>query len=125
MNKILIVILSDPKSGTEESTARAFNALTTAYDLKERKEDVRIVFQGTGTRWPSVLYDPNHRLHELFELVTDRVDGACGSCADVFGAANEVKDAGHKLIRELKVPGTDGVTSLGKYLKDGYQIITF
>ena len=43
--KTAIIILSDPKSGSEESLGRLFNALATAYDYKQAGEDVIIQFQ--------------------------------------------------------------------------------
>jgi hypothetical protein len=43
-----IVILSDPHSGGEEALGRVFNALAAAYDLKQKQQDVEILFQGTG-----------------------------------------------------------------------------
>ncbi len=125
MQKTLIVVFSDPKSGSEESLGRAFNALTTAYDLKERKQDVRVLFQGTGTRWVSEIANPQHLLHGLYQAVHDKIEGACGGCADVFGATEAVKEVGLPLLRDLKVPGTNGVTSLGQFVKDGYTIVTF
>lgn len=49
--KTAIVVLSDPKNGTEESAGRAFNALSAAYDLKNHGEEVTVLFQSAGTRW--------------------------------------------------------------------------
>ena len=125
MQKTLIVVFSDPKSLSEEALGRAFNALTTAYDLKERKQDVRVLFQGTGTRWVAEIANPTHLLHGLYQAVQDKIEGVCGGCADVFGATEGVKEIGLPLLRNLKVPGTDGVTSLGQFIKDGYTIVTF
>lgn len=123
--KSMIIIFSDPKSGGEEAFGRMFNALTTAYDLKERKQDVKVLFQGTGTRWVSELANPEHLLHGLYTAVSDKVEGACGGCSDVFGATSQVEKAGLPLLRSLKIPGTNGVTSLGHYIEDGYKILTF
>jgi len=36
--KTAIVIVSDPKSGSDESFGRAFNALAAAYDIKNAGE---------------------------------------------------------------------------------------
>ncbi len=111
MSKKLVVILSDPKSASEESVGRVFNAMAFAYDMKERKQDVKIVFQGTGTRWIAELENPKHMLHALYNAIEDKIDGACGGCADVFGAAKQVEQAERPLLRELKIPGTTGLTS--------------
>ena len=49
--KATVIIMSDPKNGSEESLGRVFNGLAAAYDFKEAGDDVSVVFQGTGTRW--------------------------------------------------------------------------
>jgi len=41
----MVVVLSDPKSGTEDALGRLFNALASAYDFKH-SDDVTILFQG-------------------------------------------------------------------------------
>ena len=47
--KATIVVLSDPKSGSqEEALGRVFNALAAAYDFKQRGDDVSVQFQGPG-----------------------------------------------------------------------------
>lgn len=35
MDKAAIVVLADPKSGSEEALGRLFNALAAAYDFKQ------------------------------------------------------------------------------------------
>ena len=63
--KAAVIILSDPKSGTEDALGRLFNGLATAYDFKHQGDEVTILFQGTGTRWagelskPSATWSPN------------------------------------------------------------------
>jgi hypothetical protein len=53
------------------------------------------------------------------------VVGACGGCADVFGAAAEVERSGMPLVREKQVPGTTGIIDLSRYLDQGYRLVTF
>ena len=50
--RLAIFVLSDPKSGSEESLGRLFNALSTAHDANARGDEVALVFLGAGTRWP-------------------------------------------------------------------------
>ena len=123
--KAAIVILSDPKSGSEEALGRVFNALATAYDYQQNKEDVTIQFQGAGSRWIAELIRPDHPAHELFEAVKDKVRGVSCGCADVFGATEEVENAGFDLIKENPVPGTTGLASLHSLVGDGYTVLTF
>jgi hypothetical protein len=58
MQKAAIVVLADPKSGSEESLGRLFNALAAAYDFKRQNMPVTLLFQGAGTRWAGELVNP-------------------------------------------------------------------
>ena len=40
--KAAIIILSDPKSGSEEALGRVFNALASAYDFKQQGDEVTV-----------------------------------------------------------------------------------
>lgn len=125
MHKAAIVILSDPKSGSEESLGRLFNALAAAYDFKQRGADVQVFFQGAGTRWASELVNPNHPAYELFVAIKDKVAGVSCGCADVFGAQEGVAACGLDLITENAVPNTTGLPSLARLSAEGYNILTF
>ncbi|HHL42470.1 MAG TPA: hypothetical protein ENJ42_02535 [Hellea balneolensis] len=125
MSKTAIVVYSDPNSGTDEAVGRLFNAMFVAYELKEKKQDIVLIFQGTGVRWIKHVTDPSHPAHALYMAVADTVDGACRGCADLFGATDDIKKTGMKLIDEKMIPGTTGIADLSKYLDDGYRILTF
>lgn len=125
MSKTAIVIFSDPKAGSEEALGRLFNAMFVAYELKEKKQEVALIFQGTGVRWASEVIKPGHPANALFKAVEDTVVGVCGGCADVFGATDDVKESGLALVNEKAIPGTSGIIDLSKYLDDGYRILTF
>ena len=51
--KAAIVVLADTE--THEALGRAVNAMVTALDFKESGDDVQLIFDGGGTRWPPVL----------------------------------------------------------------------
>lgn len=125
MKKIAIVILSDPKPGSDESNGRLFNALAAAYDLRQRKQEVKLVFQGTGTRWPALLSQKDHPFHQLFSTVRPSIGGISCACADVFGARAEAEGSGLELLRDNEVPGTSGLPSLAALLEEGYEIAVF
>ena len=118
-----LIVLSDPAGG-EEALGRVFNALAAAYDFKRSHRPVQLVFQGTGTRWPTVLANPEHPAHGLYEAVADTVAGASAGCAVVFHAAEDVRRAGLASINDNPVPGTVGLPSLVEYLSDG-PVLTF
>jgi len=123
--KAAVIVFSDPKSGTEESLGRVFNALATTYEFKERGDEVTLLFQGAGTRWAGELTRPDHPAHDLYRAVEDRVAGVSCGCADVFGATEGAERAGLDLIRDNAVPGTGGLPSLRSLVSEGYSILTF
>ena len=89
--KAAIIILSDPKSGSEEALGRVFNALAAAYDFKQHGDEVTVLFQGAGTRWVGELGKAEHPAHALFEEIQDKVAGVSCGCAEVFGATEEAE----------------------------------
>ena len=125
MHKTAIAVFSDPKSGSDEALGRLFNAMLVAYELKEKNQDVALIFQGAGTRWASELVKPDHPAHVLYQAIADKVVGVCGGCADVFGAADGTQASGVPVLREKAIPGTSGVIDLSKYIDDGHRLLTF
>ncbi len=123
--KAAIIILSDPKSGSEEALGRVFKALAAAYDFKQKGDEVTVLFQGAGTRWLGELSKDDHPAHALFEEVRDTVAGASSGCADVFGAREEVVASGFDLISENPVPGTSGLPSVQALVAQGNTVLTF
>ena len=123
MSTATIIVLSDPAGG-EEAIGRVFNALAAAYDFKRLQRDVQVVFQGTGTRWPRVLANPDHPVHALYEAVADTVAGASAGCAAAFGARDDIVQAGLAFINDNDVPGTAGLPSLAEYTSQG-PVLTF
>lgn len=122
--KTALIVLADPKNG-EDALGRVFNALAAAYDFKQQGEDVRILFQGAGTRWVGELTKSDHPAYALFDAVKDTVAGVSCGCADVFGASEEVDKSAFDLITDNAVPGTSGLPSLHKLMSEGYSIISF
>jgi hypothetical protein len=125
MNKIAIVILSDPKHGGEEALGRLFNGFAAAYDIKQSGGEISIFFQGTGTRWPSLIIQQQHPAHGLYEALKDNIVGVSSGCADVFGAAEDAVASGFELIKESLIPGTSGVPSIAKLLESGTTVLSF
>ena len=119
-----IVVLADPNGG-EEALGRLFNALSAAYDFKQKQRDVHVLFQGTGTRWIGLLADPAHPAHAIYEAVADKVAGVSSGCADIFGARAQAEDRGVPLLTANAVPGTSGLPSLEAYVSNGYTVLTF
>lgn len=123
--KTAIVVMSDPKSGSEEALGRVFNALALAAECKNRGDDVAVVFNGAGTRWPDELVKLSHPAHSLYEAVRDVVTGASFACAEVFGATESVLSSGVPIVKDNKLAGTEGLLGLRRYLTEGWSVVIF
>ena len=115
-NKVAIFVFAD--TDINEGLGRVVNALETAKELKN--EDVRLYFDGTGTKWPAKLDREDHIAHQLYRSVTGKVTGACSFCAAAFGATESVKKSGIRLLDEF-----DQHVSVKDLLARGYQIMNF
>jgi hypothetical protein len=122
--KIAIVILSDPKAG-EEALGRLFNALAVAEEAVRAGDEVEVVFNGTGTRWPEELTKVTHPANGLYNAVRETVKGASCGCAAVFGATKGLEACGLPLIKDKALPGTPGISNLHRYLAEGWQTLVF
>jgi hypothetical protein len=117
--------MSDPKSGSEEALGRVFNALALASECKQKGDEVAVVFNGAGTRWPGELSKLAHPAHGLYNSVRDVVQGASCGCADVFGAKASVEACGVPVVKDHALAGTSGLLSLRRYVAEGWQTIVF
>lgn len=118
MNKVAVVILTDTE--THESLGRVVNGLELAKELQENDDEVKIIFDGAGTKWVPDLEDENHDAHPLFEAVSENIYGACRFCSKAFGVFEEVKLSQVDLLDEY-----DQHPSLRNFIEENYQIITF
>jgi hypothetical protein len=122
--KIAIIILSDPKGG-EESLGRAFNALAVAHEALQKNDQVEVVFNGAGTRWPEELSKVSHPVNALYNAVRESVKGASRACATVFGAAKSVEACGIPLLQDKPLAGTPGLSDIRRYVADGWHTLVF
>lgn len=125
MKKIAIVLMSDPKAASEESTGRALNALALAYECKTAGDEVAFLFKGAGTRWPEQLSRIDHPANARYNDIRDTVRGASRGCAERYGATAGVAAAGVDLVADAALPGTPGVLGLRPYLGGGWEVVVF
>ena len=123
--KIAVIILTDPKSGSDEATTRALNGLALAEESKRMGDEVEIVFAGTGTRWPAEFSKLSHRGNARYNAVRDRVKGASRGCAIRNDAVAGLEAAGVPLLADNPAEGTPGLASLRRYYADGWQVAIF
>jgi len=118
MSKVAIVVLCDTE--TFEHLGRAFNALMAVKEFKEAGDDVRLIFDGAGTKWIAELSKPDHKAHGLFKAVRDKVTGACSFCSGIFQQEAAIKAHDVRLLDEY-----EGHPSFRKLVSEGYDVITF
>jgi hypothetical protein len=123
--KTAIIIVADPKSGTEEANGRLFNALALAQECKQRGDEVEVAFIGAGTRWPAELTKLSHPFNALYNSVREVVKGASRACATVFGAKDGVEACGLPLASDNALPGTPGLLSVRRYIAEGWSTLVF
>ncbi len=122
--KTAIIILSDPKGG-EEALGRVFNALAVAHEGIQAGDEVEVVFNGAGTRWPEELARLSHPANALYSAVRETVKGASCGCAAVFSATKGVEACGLPLLKDKTLAGTPGLANIRRYLAEGWQTLVF
>lgn len=118
MAKIAVIILAD--SDSVESMGRVSNAFMLAGEAAENGDDLKIIFEGTGTRWIGELENTDHKLHKLYSDLKDKITGVCSFCSQAFGVKDLVEKAGVPLLSEYK-----DHPSIRSLFIDGYDVITF
>lgn len=118
MTKAAIIVLADTDSHAD--LGRVVNAMIAAKEFKQAGDDVKLIFDGAGTKWPGVLRDADHKAHKIYADVGDVVAGACGYCAGAFHADHDVTEAGVTLLDEF-----EGHPSIRSLVDQGYAVLTF
>ena len=96
--------------------------LLNALDLDARGHRVRIVIEGTATQLIPRLSKADNPLFDLFgrARALGLVDGVCRACSNKMETLETAKSLGLNLLDEMS-----GHPSMGHYLGQGFQIITF
>jgi hypothetical protein len=118
LKKIAAFVFADTQ--THEGLGRVVNALETVKEFKVSGDDVRLYFDGTGTKWPAELAKPDHIANPLYESVKDMVEGACHFCARAFNAEDSIRQCKIEMVSEF-----ENHISIKKLVSDGYQIMNF
>lgn len=115
--KAIILVLADTE--THEDRGRIRNALETAKEFKDSGDEVKLIFDGAGTKWIPEISKPESRYHELYVSLKDH-SLACKYCAAAFSVTTGIQAEGVPLIDEYH-----GHPSLRKLASEGYQVISF
>ena len=118
MAKVAVLVLSD--TDTREGLGPRSQRHDHHQGVQGRRDEVRLIFDGAGTKWVGELAKPDHRYHQLFEAVRGQVAGACGYCAQAYGAEQDVHREQVALLDEY-----EHHPSLRRLVADGFQVLTF
>ncbi|HYX06845.1 MAG TPA: DsrE family protein [Bacteroidales bacterium] len=118
MAKIAIVIYAD--TDTVEAMGKVSNAFMLALEAIENGDDLKIIFEGAGTKWIGELEKEDHKMHALYAGLKDKITGVCNYCAGAFGVKTKVEKAGLPLLSNFKQHS--GLRSL---FADGYSVVNF
>lgn len=99
MLKVAIIVLADTE--THGDMGRVTNALTAAQEFKEAGDDVKLLFDGAGTKWVAELSKEDQLLNPLFNSVKDKVAGVCLFCSGAFGVKEEIERGDARLAGSI------------------------
>jgi hypothetical protein len=115
MQKVLLVAF--------QGEARCFvHALLNALDMQQRGLSVKIIIEGMAVTLPPELKKEYHTFHDPYAKAKEAglIAGVCKACAANLGSLADVQAQGLTLLDDMS-----GHPSLGRYLAEGYTIITF
>ncbi len=97
------------------------HALLNALDLADRGHEVRLVIEGQAVTLVEDMAKPDTPFHALYAKVIERglLHCVCRACAAKLGGVQGAQDQGLHLCDEMK-----GHPSMGRFLEEGYEIIT-
>jgi hypothetical protein len=98
------------------------HVLLNAVDMKEQGFEVKIVIEGSATKLIPDLGVEGNLLNGPFKKAQSEnlIDGVCKACATKMGTAEDAKAMGLALLSDMW-----GHSGIAKYLKEGYEILTF
>lgn len=118
MTKIAIVVFAD--TNTVEALGKVSNAFMLASEAIENGDQLKIIFEGAGTKWIGELEKEDNKMHGLYMSIKNNITGVCSYCAQAFGVKNEIVKSGLPLLDEFK-----GHPSFRGLFAEGYQVVVF
>ena len=98
------------------------HVLLNALDMKEQGFEVKIVIEGSATKLIPDLIVEGNLLNGPYKKARAEslIDGVCKACATKMGTADEARKIGLPLLSDMW-----GHPAMAKYLKEGYEVISF
>lgn len=98
------------------------HVLLNALDMHGRGMRARILFEGASVTLVAQLADSQADFHSLYAKAKEAglIEGACKACSAKLGALQAVQAEGLTLLGDM-----GGHPALGRYLDEGWTILTF
>lgn len=98
------------------------HVLLNALDMNSRGFDVKIVVEGTATKLVPELEKDENPFKGLYRQAKELnlFDGVCKACSSQMKVLEQIEKAGLNLLGDMK-----GHPSMGRYMLEGYTVITF
>jgi hypothetical protein len=98
------------------------HVLLNALDMQQKGMTVKIIIEGMAVKLPPELNKPDHTFHALYIKTKEAglIEGVCKACSAKMGTLAQIQEEGLHLLDDM-----NGHPSLGRYLDEGYTIITF
>ncbi|MBN2175231.1 MAG: hypothetical protein JW731_13940 [Bacteroidales bacterium] len=78
------------------------NGLMLALESNKNDDDLKIIFEGAGSKWIGEREKEDHKMHGLYQMVKEQVTGACSFCTSAFGVKNQMVWTDIPLLSENK-----------------------
>ncbi|MCS7200372.1 MAG: hypothetical protein N2327_08490 [Caldimicrobium sp.] len=98
------------------------HVLLNALDIYEKGMIVKIVLEGEAVKLIPDLYEEEGPLSGLYKRTLERglIEGVCKACSQKFGTYEIALNKGLKILDDMA-----NHAGMARFLKDGYQVITF
>ncbi|MCS7203884.1 MAG: DsrE family protein [Thermodesulfovibrio sp.] len=98
------------------------HVLLNALDIHRQGYEVKVVIEGEATKLLTELYDTKNPLYKLYQEVLEKnlLEGICKACSQKFGTYELALQKGLKILDDMA-----NHAGMGRFTKQGYQIITF
>lgn len=98
------------------------HALLNVEDFYEEDFDTKLVIEGSATKQIKLMNNPDNKFYDLYQRVKAKrlIDCVCRVCAKKMDALASARKQNLNICDDLS-----GHVSMAKYLKEGYEIITF
>ena len=98
------------------------HVILNALDLNEKGHDIKVIVEGSACKLASEFENQSNPFYKKYQQLKERnlIDCFCKACSNKMGSLEVVERIGFATCDEMM-----GHPSMGKYIEQGYDIITF